>query len=437
MNPKIFTRRLRAGFLTPFLASALCLLAACSSPAYLDNSQPVARGGKKLMAVVDAGSGGSRIHLYKTVADESFVQIQELFVKKGSAHALSWYDGSQGEGSAPAHAGSAGIEPLLLALKAYLNGAGIPQEQISVNVLATAGMRMVNPQTASAIYQSVKSTISGNGFSYAQVGTISGQAEGLYAWADVNYLFGNFKTGAATQGIVEIGGASSQVAFVTSSSNDANVVIKNINGVTYPVFSVSYLGLGQSQARLAMIGHSDSGGLGSNVCYPNAVGSPTSYDADIGNIAISASGSNYSAACYGVFQKIISSVTANAVNNYPVSRVPLLGNFNATQFVGISAVHNVSRDWVALDSGNPLLGLDQTLTSTCSGSNAWPRVLAQYKNVNSVFAQNGCANATYLSAYVYGRQSLNIDPHKLTGLSRIRGNELTWTRGFVVLANSR
>lgn len=407
---------------------SLVALAACSSSSYLQ--RPV----ETLTAVVDAGSSGSRIYLYATTTHGSGFEIKQLFTNKDTPHGLAWYDGNQGADSAPANAGVSGIQPLLSALQAFMDSSGIAKKQVNVNVLATAGMRMVDADTANAIYQSVKSTIARNGFAIRQVGTLSGQNEGLYAWADVNYLAGNFKTGAVTQGIVDVGGASSQVAFVTSSRQDPNVVTLRVNGVPYPVFSVSYLGLGQSQARLAMLKDSASGGVNASVCYPNnSTGSPATYDADAGKIRISSTGSSYSAACYGVYENVISSISAGTDNGYPITQISSLKDFNTTQFVGLSSIYHVLKDWGALGATHPQQSLEDAVASKCLGHNAWPRVLAQYKNVPSVFSQNACANATYLNAYVYGRQSLGIHPAKLSSSATINSSELSWTRGFLVV----
>lgn len=425
MTPKFIQRSMVVAKL-----AALLTLAGCGGGSLLERSP------ERLTAVVDAGSSGSRIYLYKTTPDGSFVQIEELFTNKDVPHGLSWYDGSRGAGSVPGNAGASGIAPLLAKLQGYLDANGIAKNRVTVSVLATAGMRLVDADTSSAIYQSVRNTIAQNGFASRQVGTLSGQNEGLYAWADVNYLAGNFKAGRATQGIVELGGASSQVAFVTSSLQDPNVVTPLVNGVRYPVFSVSYLGLGQSQARLAMINDSTSGGVNANVCYPNnTTGSPAAFDADVGNasVTVSAAGSSYSAACQGAYAKVITSVSAGAGNNYPVTQISALGGFNTTQFVGLSAIYNVLKDWGALDAANPQQALEGAVASTCVGNNAWPRVLAQYKNVLSVFSQNACANATYLSTYVYSSQSLGIHPTRLLGANTIGGNDLTWTRGFLLI----
>lgn len=423
MTSTFFQRSLVVAYLV-----ALAALAACSG------SSALKRPAETLTAVVDAGSSGSRIYLYSSTSHDSGIEIRQLFTNKDTPHGLSWYDGTQGPDSAPANAGALGIQPLLLALQAYMDSTGIAKKQVNVNVLATAGMRMVDADTASAIYQSVKGIIARNGFATQQVGTLSGQNEGLYAWADVNFVAGNFKTGAVTQGIVDVGGASSQVAFVTSSPQNPNVVTLRVNGVPYPVFSVSYLGLGQSQARLAMLKDSASGGVNASVCYPNnSTGSPAAYDADAGKIRVSSSGSSYSAACYGVYENVISSTSAGTGHSPPIMQISSLKDFNTTQFVGLSSIYHVLKDWGALDATNPQQSLEDAVASKCAGHNAWPRVLAQYKNVPGVFSQNACANATYLNAYVYGRQSLGIHPARLSSAARINNSELTWTRGFLVV----
>lgn len=385
-------------------------------------------------AVVDAGSSGSRIYLYQTTPDASFVKVQQLYTNKDAPHGLSWYDGSQGADSVAANAGPQGIQPLLAGLKGYLSSHDIDTNQVTVNVLATAGMRLVNAETAAAIYKSVQSTITQSGLTYDQVGTISGQSEGVYSWADANFLQGNFHTHSPTQGIVEVGGASSQIAFATAASNAPQVLTTKVNGVSYPVFSISYLGLGQNQARLAMLNEGEAGGTQANVCYPNNTsGAPAAYDAAVGGITLNPVTSSYTAACYSVFEKVIGKVSANADNDFAISRVAQQNGYAATRFLGISAAYFSHKEWGAEASSNPAQTLQDALGSHCAGSNAWLQVLLQYRNDAGVFTQNGCANSTYVHAYLYSHQALGLQPDKLTPVATVNGSELTWTRGFVVV----
>jgi hypothetical protein len=425
-------QRLTVGALTALLVACSGMQVAPPPPGAI--STPA----DSYAAVIDAGSSGSRIYLYQVSPDGTFVAINKLFSNKDAAHGLSYYNGSNGLGAGPTDAGPAGIEPLLAALGSYINRQGIGKSQFRVNVLATAGMRLLDATTASAIYDSVRNTITQNGYRTGQIGTITGQSEGLYSWADVNFLNGNFKALRVPQGIVEVGGASSQVAFVTANRHGDNVVIRTINGVEYPVFSVSYLGLGQTEARRAMLASSTSGGLQASVCYPNnSTGTPSAFDPDIGGALVSAAGASFGSACYAEYQKVVTSISANSVNNYPVAQISRLPGFSSTQFVGVSSIYNVLKSWGALGTANPQRALEDALSSQCSGANAWPKVLNQYKNAVTVFSQSACANGAYLNTYVFGKESLNIQPSQLSSMDAVNGKDLTWTRGFVLLGASK
>ena len=95
MAPYPMTRKI---FKRSFVVALSATLAACGGGSYLERPQ------ETLTAVVDAGSSGSRIYLYKTTPDDSFIKISELFTHKDVPHELSWYDGSRGADSAPENA---------------------------------------------------------------------------------------------------------------------------------------------------------------------------------------------------------------------------------------------------------------------------------------------------------------------------------------------
>lgn len=92
------------------------------------------------------------------------------------------------------------------------------------------------------------------------VKTISGKEEGAYSWAAYNYISHQFKD--ELDGILELGGASTQIAYQDVNLNNANITI---GGKAYPVYSQSYpLGLRVVQAALKntdechLLGYSDT-----------------------------------------------------------------------------------------------------------------------------------------------------------------------------------
>lgn len=99
-----------------------------------------------------------------------------------------------------------------------------------------------------------------------QIQVISGETEGLYGWIALNYLLGSFDhkdkhdhgKGHHTYGFLDMGGASSQIAFAPNSTEaelhgDALQLLRmrNIGGeaMEYKVFSNTWLGYGVNEAR--------------------------------------------------------------------------------------------------------------------------------------------------------------------------------------------
>lgn len=67
-----------------------------------------------------------------------------------------------------------------------------------MRLLATAGLRLLQPQQVDAILLACRSRLAASGFvfeeGWAQV--ISGEMEGLYGWAAVNYITGALQASA-------------------------------------------------------------------------------------------------------------------------------------------------------------------------------------------------------------------------------------------------
>ncbi|MDD0809975.1 hypothetical protein PSQ20_06485 [Curvibacter sp. RS43] len=425
------------GLPTALLGLLTTALLGCSTPA----TGPAQSAPPRYRAVIDAGSSGSRLHLYQSQPDGRFVTVRELFSNAQAPHPLSWYDGRHGPGSEPSQAGPEGVQSLLKRLQNHLQAQGMAPEQVPVELLATAGMRLVPPATADSIYASVRQAIQAQGFTLGEVRTLSGQDEGLYAWVDVNYLQGRFHRREATEGVVEIGGASAQVAFAlpqAPTEPSPQVRVLDINGARYPVLAVSYLGLGQNQARLAMLQHPASGGTEANVCYPrNPESTPARYSADLPGWSVLAAGGRYSAACRSVYEEVVQQTSADAPNAYPVQQLLAQPGFAQTRFVGLSSVYYAFKDWGALTAAQPATTLQTALDQRCGGPAGWPQVLAQYHHHLNSFSQNACANGSFVWSLLYSPRALGLREDQLKAQGRVQGQEPSWTRGWMVMQAGR
>nr|CDS34725.2 ectonucleoside triphosphate diphosphohydrolase [Hymenolepis microstoma] len=129
---------------------------------------------------------------------------------------------------------------------------------------ATAGMRLLNlenPLKSDAIIEALQLNLHRTGLKlgnpYSDVRVMSGRDEGIYAFITVNYLLGNFgdrHTSPVNQmntvGSLDLGGASTQIAFVPASDqNVPHISTQKLFGNGYRIYSFSYLCYGKSAAE--------------------------------------------------------------------------------------------------------------------------------------------------------------------------------------------
>lgn len=385
-------------------------------------------------AVIDAGSSGTRLYFYEYRNGPQGPMLSMLFEDEPDAlRGLSNYAGK------PEQAGQNEIGPLLNGLEAFIKTNGIDSKAVTVSVLATAGMRLVDPVASNRIYESVRQEIASRGLAAREVGTITGQSEGIYAWVDLNYLKGNLQPGQSTQGIVEIGGASAQVALAVASPGRLNSFVRrvSIGNQSYDVLSVSYLGLGQNEARRAMIEQVADDGLPLNPCYPNSQSDRVVFDAGkgrqgSGGLNVAGSNASYSPACFDLYAEVVQETSASSVNRLPVAQLRSLPGFDSSRFVLMASPYHALRNWDLLDHQRPDRGMLAEVFARCVGLDAWQTVSG--KQGSGFFAQNACANATYLYTLLFSARGLGLSSSRVEVLNEVNGQSLTWTRGYALLA---
>lgn len=203
------------------------------------------------VVMVDAGSTGSRVHVYEfDVCSQPPVLIEETFkmLKPG----LSSFD-------TDAVGAAASLDPLLeKALEV------IPQDKrgcTPIAVKATAGLRLLGEAKSSRILEQVRThleqdypfaVVEGDGISI-----MSGDQEGIYAWITTNYLLGNIGTDEkiATSAVFDLGGGSTQIVFEPTFPPNEKMIDGeyhydlNFGGHDYSLYQFSHLGYGLMQGR--------------------------------------------------------------------------------------------------------------------------------------------------------------------------------------------
>ena len=196
-------------------------------------------------AVVDGGSSGSRMLLYKYQCYSGKVKVEELTLEKNKVA-----PGISSIVDSPNEVGEY-IQPLIDSVKRVLTAQGITEKDINFYFLATAGMRVVSPVLQKEVYTQLNKYINDKTkFNIGVIRTIPGKYEGAFDWIAYNYLAGKLFTDD-TMGVLDMGGASVEIAFATDKSifNPDDKVSFMIDSKKFTLYSHSYLGLGQDLAR--------------------------------------------------------------------------------------------------------------------------------------------------------------------------------------------
>ncbi|CAO2608307.1 Ectonucleoside triphosphate diphosphohydrolase 3, partial [Lemmus lemmus] len=161
---------------------------------------------------------------------------------------------------------------------------------------ATAGMRLLrlkNETAAHEVLESIQSYFESQPFDFRGAQIISGQEEGVYRWITANNIMGNFLEknlwhmwvhphGVDTTGALDLGGASTQISFVSGEKmepNASDTVQVSLYGYTHTLYTHSFQCYGRNEAEkfLAMLLQSSPTETNiSNPCYPR--GYSTSFD---------------------------------------------------------------------------------------------------------------------------------------------------------------
>ncbi|KAH0847524.1 putative guanosine-diphosphatase [Fonsecaea pedrosoi] len=233
----------------------------CTKP--YDPSRPLVQ----YAIMIDAGSTGSRIHVYKfnncgptpELENEEFKMTE----KRPEGSGLSSYK-TDAEGAARS------LDPLM-----EVAMTSVPNEYKSctpVAVKATAGLRLLGDEMSAKILEAVRHRLETH-FPFPVVSRekggveiMKGEDEGVFAWITTNYLLGKIggPDDTPTAAIFDLGGGSTQIVFQPTFKNsphggmpqkmeegDHKYNLK-FGGREFELYQHSHLGYGLMSARKAL-----------------------------------------------------------------------------------------------------------------------------------------------------------------------------------------
>ncbi|XP_007573287.1 ectonucleoside triphosphate diphosphohydrolase 5-like [Poecilia formosa] len=240
----------------------------------------------------DAGSTGTRIHVYTFIQSNSEplpVLDNEMFhsIKPG----LSAYAD---------HPETAGETVRMLLKVAKKTVPRLDWKRTPLVLRATAGLRLLPAAKAQALLDQVQLVFDESPFLVPDnsVSIMNGTNEGILAWISLNFLTDHLNTRATkTVGILDLGGGSTQITFLPKlrttieSAPDGDYVARfDFLNSTFELYTHSYLGNGLMAARLSTLGALGAEGLEWQVFKSSCLPSKFRDDWSFGGLTYQVSG---------------------------------------------------------------------------------------------------------------------------------------------------
>ncbi|XP_058078764.1 apyrase 2-like isoform X2 [Magnolia sinica] len=257
---------------------------------------PSRRGSKAYTVIFDAGSTGSRVHVFCFDHNLDLIPVgNELEFYSQVKPGLSAYAKNPQEAAYS-------LKSLLVEAESVVPPNLHPKTPVRVG--ATAGLRSLEGDTADRILQAVRDFLKDNSslkFRPDLVTVLDGSQEGTFQWVTINYLLGNLGNRYSnTVGVVDLGGGSVQMAYAISEkaaekspkTTDGKDYVKDITlkGTKYHLYVHSYLNYGLLAARAEIF---KAVGASDNPCILDGYHGSYRYGGSVYDVSASHSGSSF------------------------------------------------------------------------------------------------------------------------------------------------
>ncbi|PIN13710.1 Nucleoside phosphatase [Handroanthus impetiginosus] len=411
------------------------------SPNYLLISSSTST--EKYAVIFDAGSTGSRVHVFRFDRDLNLLQIGNDFeFYLATSPGLSSYADDP-------DAAAQSLKPLLDQAEAV-----VPQElrpQTPVRVGATAGLRQLSGDTSERILQAVRELLKSQSNLYYKaewVSILDGFQEGSYMWVAINYLLGNLgQEYSSTVGVVDLGGGSVQMAYAISEEaaqnapkstleeDDEYVQEKDIKGTKYYLYAHSYLNYGLNAIRAGILNL--TGGHG-NPCVINGYQGTYEYSGEVYKVSPPPSGTSIRK-CLAVTRKALNLDANCPYNNCTFNGVWSGGGGDGQKNLYVASFFYDTAAWADIVDQSttsvkirPMVYLAAAKSACATNVND---IKAKYPHLEDRNMPFLCMDLVYLYALLV--DGFDIDPlEEVTAVQKIeyKGSEIgaAWPLGCAV-----
>jgi len=397
----------------------------------------------KYGVVIDAGSSGSRIWVYKWDNSGSAKTL-----RKPQAVGKSF----KVEGGIAAYATNiTALENILkrLTTEAAKEVPASIQATTPIYFFATAGMRLLEQQIMNDAIDHIRVILRNKNFNpfklynqHFHAKVLSGEEEGVFAWICVSYLLGKFEPiinpaqqTSETVGIMEMGGASTQIAFIPDSGNilESKFPLR-IASQRYPLYIKSYLNYGidkvNSWIRQQLKSRNTAATKIDNPCMMR--GEKETED------GVEWTGTGKPAECVELLKLHVNKIPGDGCNAKPCAigpvympSIPTNKTFYAVgAFIGALQTLGVA----APDGSFRLESVNTTANAYCQReiTEVEAEFTAKNRTLSREKLSKGCVVGLYMNVLMNHGYELDVNRDKLRSLGTINGTDIDWTLGAVL-----
>ncbi len=370
----------------------------------------------RYIIVIDAGSSGTRLHLFQYRYElNTRNSLQSIYEVKQVRE-----PGGLGEVAADKDK----LQPYFMQLFSHMNGSltSAEKQQTPIYLMGTAGFRILDKTQQVIRLNDIREALSYvtkvKGYMQpVHAHIIYGRTEALFAWLTINELSHHLNFDQSTLhsslGVLDMGGASTQIIFLPDSLPQSDYASFVLNQHLILPYAKSYLGFGMNQAEISL---RKVYGDKLNVCYPKT------------------GHANFSA-CLSLMQQWLShikhiqackrqngKVNCNALGFY---QPPIMN----TNFIGISNYASVFHVFNLDNRAITLILLKNKIETFCN--TPWSSLTMQYgARVNHKMLAKSCLQATWIYTLLnnFGMQAQT----SIMASDDIHGESTDWPLGAAI-----
>ena len=409
----------------------------CTAP--FDPSKPIVQ----YVLMIDAGSTGSRIHVYKfnNCAAVPELEKEEFMMIKGGLSDYGKKEDWQGA-----------ADSLNTLMDVAL--ADVPKHLQSCSPLAlkaTAGLRLLGTEKSEKVLSTVRQHLEKN-FPFPVVkenGVIimDGKDEGVYAWITTNYLLGNIGSPekTPTAAVFDLGGGSTQIVFEpefdtsTQMSEGEHKYSLKYAGREFTLYQQSHLGYGLMEARKAI--HQEVARTATNLdeplvnpCIPPGMNKEVEIDVAGKTKKVTMIGpkENGATQCRFLAEKILKK--DGVCNTAPCSFNGIYQPELAKTFAsGEAYIFSYFYDRLIPLGVPSSFSVEEVYAITnvvCDGPKSWPAKFSAVAGAMEELHERAeyCLDLSYMSSLLHYGYDMPMD-RRLKTAKKIKDNELGWCLG--------